>query len=84
MTPFTLEELAAWVDAEYAALLAEKRDVYELQPGEFTAEIYAEQTGIALSTARRQLMMLREAGRIPFKKVKTERRWMWVYWRDEE
>lgn len=64
MKPFTPEELAAWIDEQYNEVNRELSPEYELKDGEFTADMYLEQTGLSRSVAYRRLKTLVEAGRL--------------------
>ena len=79
MTPFTSKDLAAWVDAQYAACLKDGRTSYELKPGEFTAMMYAEAAGVPISTAHGRLKQLRDADRIPARRELIDGKWTWIY-----
>lgn len=79
MTPFSAGDIAAWVDEQFDAFCADKRQDYELQPGEFTAAMYAEATDLKQSTAHARLLKLRKANRIPARQELIGSKWTWVY-----
>ena len=64
MDAFTSEELAAWATEEYNAIAHRWGTNYELQPGEITAAMFAEQADNSLETARRKLNRLAQMGRM--------------------
>lgn len=64
LQPFTHDELAEWVDAEYEALCIEERRGYELQPGEITVATFAAATGKPEKTARHIVDRMIKAGKL--------------------